>query len=131
LQSWDAVKYSRQRELVEQAVKASYNHPTAAEVYETLRSRIPNISLGTVYRNLSILSDNGRLLRLPMPDTGDRFDGNLAEHSHVVCETCGKVVDVDITLSEEARERIKGSTGVTVSHGGIVISGLCDECAKL
>jgi Fe2+ or Zn2+ uptake regulation protein len=125
------VKYSRQRELVEQAVQASYNHPTAAEVYETLRLRAPNISLGTVYRNLSVLSESGRLLRLPMPDTGDRFDGNLAEHSHVVCGVCGKVWDVDITLPEDTRERVKNDTGVTVSSGGIVISGLCDECAKL
>ena len=121
------MKYSKQREVIEQTVKASNSHPTAVEVYEALRPHMPNISLGTVYRNLSLLSENGTLQKISMPDTGDRFDGDISAHSHIVCEKCGAIWDFDMTLDKAVKDRVFAQTGVTVTNE-IVLSGLCVNC---
>ena len=79
-----ATRYSRQRELIYQSVCASRAHPTAEMVYAALKPEHPGLSLGTVYRNLHLLSDEGKLVRMPFPV--ERFDGDLHEHGHFCCE---------------------------------------------
>ena len=74
------MKYSRQRESILNSLNEKLNHPTAEMVYNCVKKEQPNISLGTVYRNLNLLTDIGEVIKIPTPDGGDRFDGNVMPH---------------------------------------------------
>ena len=88
------VKYSRQREAVKSYLMSTKEHPTAETVYEAIREVYPNISLGTVYRNLTFLVEHGEAIRLQCGEDSDRFDGNPAKHYHFICNECGCVKDL-------------------------------------
>lgn len=77
-----ALKHSRQREAIKKYLMTTKEHPTADIVYLHVKKEFPNISLGTVYRNLNLLTDIGEALKIPAPDGADRFDGNAAPHNH-------------------------------------------------
>ena len=81
-----ALKYSKQREAIKDFLAHSHEHPTADVVYMNLRESFPNISLGTVYRNLSLLSEMGQIQKISMRDGADRFDGTITPHDHFICE---------------------------------------------
>ena len=89
-----ALKYSRQRESIKEFLRSRTDHPTADTVYENLRQIYPNISLGTVYRNLSLLSDIGEIRKLTNFGSADRYDGRVAPHSHFMCTRCNRVIDM-------------------------------------
>ena len=91
-----ATKYSRQREEIKSYLASRKDHPTADAVYMAMRERIPNISLGTVYRNLTMLADNGEILRLRVGDGVDHFDYDTSNHYHFICSKCGSVIDLDM-----------------------------------
>ena len=122
------MKYSRQRELILQAVQRHPVHPTADMVYESVRMTEPKISLGTVYRNLNLLAENGTLQKLSMPLGGDRFDGRLEPHSHIICINCGQVCDVESTAFSSADHSVEEQTGYIVTGRTVVYSGLCPNC---
>ena len=87
------IKYSRQREAIVQYLTGRTDHPSAESVYQALRQTHPNISLGTVYRNLGVLEENGQLMRIPMDNGSDRFDPNVVPHYHFLCRKCGCMSD--------------------------------------
>lgn len=124
-------RYSVQKQMIEGAL-ARLDHPTAAEVYEEIRKAYPQISLGTVYRNLSLMSVEGEILRLSFPGTPDRFDPNAHEHYHVACARCGRIFDTDSTIPQELVNRIdravEACTGVRVESRMMMFSGVCAEC---
>jgi Fur family peroxide stress response transcriptional regulator len=103
-----ALKYSRQREAIKSFLMTRKDHPTADVVYENVRKEFPNISLGTVYRNLTLLSDMGELLRLRVGDGMDHFDADTSPHYHFICQDCGRVIDLDMD-SLEAIDNIAGA----------------------
>ena len=84
---------SRQRDAIINELCSRYDHPTAMDLYLSVREKIPNLSLGTLYRNLTQLEENGMVLRIPDGST-DRFDGNVNPHAHFKCLTCGNVYDL-------------------------------------
>ena len=86
---------SRQRTLVYQAVKDSHSHPNAEEVYLLVRRQLPDISLGTVYRNLNLLVEMGLLHRIYTGMGADRFDAVVTAHPHLICSSCGGVFDLE------------------------------------
>ena len=88
--------YSRQREAVLNVLCSTQCHPTAAWIYENVRKVLPNISLGTVYRNLAALSEEGVILSLSVGDGYEHFDGNSAPHAHLHCKRCGKIYDAPL-----------------------------------
>ena len=90
------LKYSKQREAIKSFLVGRYDHPTAETVYLGIKQEFPNISLGTVYRNLSLLSDIGEIQKLSTGIGPDRFDGNAAPHYHFICTRCGRVLDIDL-----------------------------------
>ena len=90
------LKYSRQREAIKTFLAGRYDHPTAETVYLGIKEEFPNISLGTVYRNLSLLSDIGEIQKLSTGIGPDRFDGNPAPHYHFICKHCGSVLDLSV-----------------------------------
>ena len=120
-------RYSRQRELIYQSVRASRAHPTAEMVYAALKPIHPNLSLGTVYRNLHLLSDEGKLVRMPFPV--ERFDGDLHPHSHFCCEKCGAVSDVELPYDGTLDEQAAKLLGHEVDRHSVVFYGLCGDCA--
>ena len=90
------LKYSRQREAIKTFLAGRYDHPTAETVYLGIKEEFPNISLGTVYRNLSLLSDIGEIQKLSTGIGPDRFDGNPAPHYHFICKHCGSILDLSV-----------------------------------
>lgn len=90
------IKHSKQREAIKSFLSTRTDHPTADIVYMNIRKKYPNISLGTVYRNLTLLSDIGEIVRLRVGEGVDHFDANTNPHYHFVCNNCCRVIDLDI-----------------------------------
>ncbi len=120
-------KYSRQREMLLEELRARKDHPTADDIYAALRSRIPNISLGTVYRNLSSLSASGQITRIE-GEGPDRFDGDVHPHYHFACRHCGRVLDVDIDIDNALDERAASSLRAQVDGHRVMFYGVCAAC---
>ena len=91
------LKRSKQRESIKKFLISRYDHPTAETVYMNIKEEFPNISLGTVYRNLSLLADIGEIQKLSPGIGPDRFDGNPAPHYHFICRHCGCVMDLTVS----------------------------------
>ena len=124
---------SAQKMMIENSLM-KLNHPTAAEIYEDIRKDYPNISLGTVYRNLGAMAESGEILRITLGDSPDRFDINSNEHIHVVCTKCGHVYDADNHNMNELIEKIDQivgeSTGVHVESREMIFKGTCSNCRE-
>ncbi len=119
-----AKRFSRQRETVLLELSSVTSHPTADEVYEMTRKTIPNISLGTVYRNLNNLEKEGKILKFTI-NGKEHFDANINPHIHLCCEKCGEIKDVfDETASVQAE--IKKINSFIINN--IIINGVCNEC---
>ncbi len=123
------MKYSKQRELVLETVMENPIHPTADTVYAMVREQEPNISLGTVYRNLNLLAEQGILRKIPMPAASDRFDGRTDPHYHIRCSGCGQLFDLPLAELAGLDEQLKNLPGFLVTGYQILFEGLCPECA--
>ena len=122
------IRKSKQKEAILRAVKSTTSHPAADWVYERVREEIPNISLGTVYRDLKLLKQEGEVSEVGLTDTLSRFDGNTQSHYHFKCEQCSHIFDVDEPVGEEINKRIAQKMGFKISHHQLVFYGLCQEC---
>lgn len=125
------LKYSRQREAIKELLQTREDHPTADMVYESIRKIYPNISLGTVYRNLSLLVSIGEIVRISTPEGADRFDGRLTPHSHFICRHCQKVSDVDMEDVGDIMEKAGRKFSGTIDGYTVHFTGLCKECHSL
>lgn len=123
-----ATRYSRQRELIYQRVRDSREHPTAEMVYAALKPEHPGLSLGTVYRNLHLLADEGKLVRMPFPV--ERFDGDLHDHGHFCCEKCGRVMDVELPYNEALDAQARSQLACDVARHTVVFYGVCGQCTQ-
>ena len=123
-------KYSRQREAIVQYLTGRTDHPSAEMVYHALRQTYPNISLGTVYRNLSLLEANGQLMKIPMDGESDRFDPNVKPHYHFVCRKCGCVQDVPMTPLDSLNQLAQAHINGFVESHTLVFKGICKDCAE-
>ena len=123
-------KYSKQREAVLNNLSNRYDHPSADEVYTSLRNEHPNISLGTVYRNLNSLVENGQVAKFSYMGK-EHYDGHIEPHYHFICEKCGKIYDVfDVSLDEFLKS-VSDSLECEVDTVQIVINGICKNCRKI
>ena len=124
------LKYSRQRESIKEFLASRTDHPTADTVYTNLRESFPNISLGTVYRNLALLSDMGEILKITTGDGPDRFDGNTHPHNHFICRQCHQVLDLKMdnidSIMDVAGQNFEGQIDSYVTH----FFGVCGDCIK-
>ena len=126
------MNYSRQRELIHRIVLENPIHPTADEVYALARAQETNISLGTVYRNLNLLTDIGEAIKIPTPDGGDRFDGNVIPHNHFLCTSCGRLLDLELDMkSIEEVNRLAGENfdGI-ITSSSTLFYGECSDCIR-
>lgn len=122
------IRKTKQRELILSVLRSTKSHPTADWIYQEVRKQMPNISLGTVYRNLKTLTEMGEILELSYGSTYSRFDGNAKMHYHFVCEHCGKVYDLDLPVNEAIDTQIEKQYGVSVSQHRLEFYGACREC---
>lgn len=103
-------------------------HPTADWVYGRLKGEFPNLSLGTVYRNLNVLLEQGLIGKIDFGSTYDRFDGNTGPHYHFVCERCGAIIDLEVPIDRSLDRRVNEATPYTVRRHRIEFYGVCDRC---
>ncbi len=122
-----AIKYSRQRESIKNFLCGREDHPTADTVYMNIRKEYPNISLGTVYRNLSLLVDLGEIQKITT-DGADRFDANVHPHSHFICKRCGKVLDVMVPMEDPIPMVNEKWDQGNVEECQVEFFGTCREC---
>lgn len=118
---------TKQRAAVMEAVNNCKDHPTADTIFAAVRERMPNIGLGTVYRNLNILCDEGKVLRVRTPGGADHFDFNITPHNHFYCRECGNVWDVDMPLIDLTQ--VSGMDGFVIDTCHLIAEGLCKDCA--
>lgn len=123
-------KYSKRRELILKAVKDNPVHPTADFIYHKLNGEIPGLSLGTVYRNLNILAEEKLIHKVKMAEGPDRFDGALDLHYHLICKSCGKLVDIDTSAMDGIEQKVSFDTGHQIEGYDIVFEGICQDCLK-
>lgn len=122
----------QQKIIAGQLAKLHGSHPTADEVYHSMKDEYPSISRATVYRNLNKMSDNGQALKVRVSSGADHFDDTLSPHYHVVCAKCGRVDDVEVDLPSSVTESLDKATapGFTITGYELLFCGLCSACAQ-
>jgi Fur family peroxide stress response transcriptional regulator len=121
-------KRSRQREKIYQVLKKTVTHPTAEWVYEQVRSQIPRVSLGTVYRNLHILTAQGKIRELDFGEGLHRYDAAVDQHYHFVCERCGVVRDLEVPLQQDLHDRVRDVVPGNITGHRLDFFGVCTDC---
>lgn len=124
-----ALKYSRQRESIKRFLESRYDHPTADTVYLHVREEFPNISLGTVYRNLSLLTELGEIVKIST-DGPDRFDGHVEPHSHFFCRKCHTLFDIHTDDESDIDSKAQTAFPGLIEGHSIQYHGICAECMK-
>ena len=123
-------KNFRKRTAILSFLRQTKDHPSAEMVYNHLKAEIPDLSLGTVYRNLSMFKAQGEIISVGTVNGVERFDGNVEPHVHFVCNGCNAVIDLpQIQVPEELNRQVKDATGGTVEMCNLSFNGLCKECA--
>ncbi|MEW6203183.1 MAG: transcriptional repressor [bacterium] len=120
---------SQRRVIIEELDKVK-SHPAADQVYEMVRKRMPRISLGTVYRNLKILSDSGVIQKLEKGGMQKRFDSTTRNHYHLRCLKCGEIVDVPIKPIVRIEDKIRTLTDYEIIGHCLEFIGICPKCRK-
>ena len=123
-------RYSRQRERLLAILRSTGCHPTAAWLYDKLKPEFPSLSLGTVYRNLTILVDQGLVQKIDAGSTFDRFEAKTGPHYHLICRTCGKIVDFKERSFPEIDDEIRRKTDFDIEGHRIDFFGTCHDCRK-
>ena len=122
-------RMTRQKQMILDIALAHHDHPTADQIYAEVRAADGRISRGTVYRNLEQLSAAGILLHVKLPGA-DRFDCRLDRHYHLICRSCGTVLDAPADYQDELDRQVSQRCGFKVMRHRTIFEGLCPECAK-
>ena len=122
-------RYSRQRELIYEALRQTEQHPTAEMIYQWLKPANPSLSLGTVYRNLNLLADEGAIRRMGFPV--ERYDAKTMPHPHFCCDQCGAVYDLHLPYDAELDRQALLASGHDVTGHEVVFHGICTKCKQL
>lgn len=121
---------SKQRDAVLSDLQSRYDHPTAEEVYFSVKKSFPNISLATVYRNLCFLNDEGKIFSINGRDAV-HYDAHLHEHNHLLCRTCGRIFDVNICINSSFLDDANTNFNGCVDGYSLLFHGLCNSCNKV
>lgn len=123
-------KRSRQRNRILELLQGTDAHPTADWLYNRLKEEFPNLSMGTVYRNLNILVEQELIDRIDFGSTFDRFEANVGPHYHFICEQCGAVIDLSLPIDPDLDRKVNESTQFTVRRHRIEFYGVCGRCKR-
>lgn len=121
---------TRQRQVILEELGKTKSHPTADEIYEMVRRRLPSISLGTVYRNLEVMSRSGIIRKLELGGTRKRFDAKPEDHYHVCCVNCGRLDDIPFKPILNIEAAFGNVCNYQVIGHQLVLTGLCPNCEK-
>ncbi len=124
------MRLTAQRQVILEELGKVTSHPTANEVYDMVRRRLPRIGLGTVYRNLELMADVGVIIKLEVGGTQKRFDATVEPHYHVRCTACGKVNDIEIAVQEQINEMAEKASNYKILGHHIEFSGVCTNCQE-
>ena len=126
-----ATKHFRKRDAILTCLRETTEHPSAEWVYSQLKQEIPDLSLGTVYRNLSLFKEQGIICSLGTVKGVERFDANTEPHVHYICTGCGKVLDLQhIQVPEDLNQAAATDSGGEVTGCQLTFTGVCGQCAK-
>jgi Fur family peroxide stress response transcriptional regulator len=121
---------TRQRQAILEVLRRARSHPTADRIYDEVRKIIPAISKGTVYRNLKILLEDGKIAELNLSGTVSRYEDKKDSHYHFRCEKCGRIFDLEEPVNTALDAKIAQQTGFTVNYHQLEFRGLCKECQQ-
>ncbi len=124
------MRLTTQRQIILEELGKVTSHPTANEVYDMVRRRLPRIGLGTVYRNLELMSDVGIILKLEVGGTQKRFDATVEPHYHIRCSSCGKVNDINIAVQAQINQVAEEASNYRILGHHIEFSGICKNCLE-
>ena len=124
------MRLTTQRQIILEELGKVTSHPTANEVYDMVRKRLPRIGLGTVYRNLELMAESGIILKLEVGGTQKRFDATVENHYHIRCRTCGRVDDIEIPVQNQIDAMAAEATDYTILGHHIEFTGLCKDCVE-
>jgi len=126
-----AFRITPQRYAVLQILAASEEHPSVADMYETVRSEFPTTSLATVYKTVSLLKELDEVLELGFHDGNNRYDGTRPfPHPHVICTKCKKIMDPDLASLDDLNSEMSRKTGYKITSHRLDFFGLCPACQK-
>jgi len=124
-------RYSKKREAILTALRATKSHPTAEWLYQTLKPEHQDLSLGTVYRNLTLFREQGLVRSVGVVDGHERFDADTSDHTHFVCTSCHAVIDIPaITAGKQVEAQVSEKYGFRVNHHDLTVYGTCTECMQ-
>ncbi len=124
------MRLTTQRQIILEELGKVTSHPTANEVYDMVRKRLPRIGLGTVYRNLELMADSGIILKLEVGGTQKRFDATIEPHYHIRCSSCGKVDDIAMEVQGQINLAAEKASNYIILGHHVEFSGICEECTK-
>lgn len=120
---------TNQRRIIIEELRKLKTHPTADELYAIVREKLPQISLGTVYRNLELLAEAGKIWKLELSGKQKRFDGNVNRHFHMRCSNCGRIEDMEADEMSEIDDKLNDLVDkLKVDGYRLELSGLCSKC---
>ena len=118
---------TKQRRLIHDIINNSCEHMTAEKIHKIAKNTIPSIALGTVYRNLGLMCDDGDIMRVVIPGEPDRFDRNVVYHNHMICDVCGKVMDLFI---DDLDAFLRSRTNAEMKSYNLAVHCICSDCAN-
>ena len=121
-------KHSKKRDAILRVIRSTTAHPGAQWVYDQLKPAIPDLSLGTVYRNINLFLREGSVISVGVVDGEERFDGFAAPHPHLVCGHCGRVIDLPCPDPETLKLLAGGKPGFSIDYRKTTFYGVCGEC---
>ena len=124
------MRLTTQRQVILEELSKVKSHPTANEVYDMVRKRLPRIGLGTVYRNLELMADSGVILKIEVGGTQKRFDATTESHYHVRCTECDRVNDIDIPVQQDINALASHASQYEILGHHIEFSGICEHCQE-
>ena len=126
-----AKRYSAKREAILDLIRDTKTHPSADWVFQQLKPQFPDLSLGTVYRNLAAFREEGTLTSVGVVNGQERFDAETDPHTHFICSCCGRVCDLlDLVVPDELISAPSQKEGVRVDHYQLTFQGVCRECLQ-
>lgn len=128
-------RFTKQRQCIYDAIKSTQCHPDANWVYKKVCKKIPNISLGTIYRNINMLCNESKIKDISIEPGITRYEGNLSNHYHIICTKCSSIIDIENENASEINKLLEEKLLKDLQYSDltcdIVFKGICDKCKEL
>ena len=124
------LRHSHQRDMIYNYMLSTKEHPSAEMIYEDLKKLEPNLSLGTVYRNLKLLEELGMVKKVTSVNNVERYDAITEDHVHFVCSKCGALVDLPHFKEEIIKQSFNSEIEGSIEWVNIILGGVCKNCSK-